>query len=149
MCQLAIEATRVSRTTLPPKCQAKSPCHEPAVALSQFTKSLPVMANWTCVAQMAHFVAHTPVRAPAFGVHPALRNDLAIKMCELLDQPDVLEESRTDGRLFKMFALSGTGAPVALVERLGFDIRNSYFHKLDSEWRVDFIVLTTTISRQL
>jgi hypothetical protein len=54
-----------------------------------------------------------------------------------------------DGRLFKMFALSGTGAPVALVERSGFDIRNSHFHKLDSEWRVNFIVLTATISRQL
>src|SRR6202790_5092860 len=31
------------------------------------------------------------MRPPAFGVHPALRNDLAIKMCELLDQPDILE----------------------------------------------------------
>src|SRR5438445_5594625 len=31
------------------------------------------------------------MRPPAFGVHPALRNDLAIKVCELLDQPDVLE----------------------------------------------------------
>src|SRR5260221_117826 len=29
--------------------------------------------------------------APAFGVHPALRNDLAIKVGELLYQPDVLE----------------------------------------------------------
>src|SRR6202007_2344864 len=35
------------------------------------------------------------MRPPAFGVHPALRNDLAIKVCELLDQPDVLEQSRT------------------------------------------------------
>jgi hypothetical protein len=31
------------------------------------------------------------MRPPAFGMHPALRNDLAIKVCELLDQPDVLE----------------------------------------------------------
>src|ERR1700726_5182972 len=35
------------------------------------------------------------MRPPAFGVHPALRNDLAIKVCELHDQPDVLEQSRT------------------------------------------------------
>src|SRR6266446_7046586 len=31
------------------------------------------------------------MRPPAFGMHPALRNDLAIKVCELLDQPNVLE----------------------------------------------------------
>src|SRR5712671_6117948 len=31
------------------------------------------------------------MRPPAFGMHPALRNDLTIKVCELLDQPDVLE----------------------------------------------------------
>src|ERR1700688_4503427 len=31
------------------------------------------------------------MRPPAFGMHPALWNDLAIKVCELLDQPDVLE----------------------------------------------------------
>src|SRR6267378_6801760 len=35
------------------------------------------------------------MRPPAFGMHPALRNDLAIKVGELLNQPDVLEESRT------------------------------------------------------
>src|SRR5262245_60959 len=34
------------------------------------------------------------IRPPALGMHPALRNDLAIKVCELLDEPDVLEESR-------------------------------------------------------
>src|SRR5258707_7012541 len=31
------------------------------------------------------------IRSPAFGMHPALGNDLAIKVCELLDQPNVLE----------------------------------------------------------
>src|SRR5713226_2190648 len=31
------------------------------------------------------------MRPPAFGMHPALRNDFAVKVCELLDQPDVLE----------------------------------------------------------
>src|ERR1700692_4142334 len=31
------------------------------------------------------------IRSPAFGMHPAFGNDLAIKVCELLDQPDVLE----------------------------------------------------------
>src|ERR1700680_646495 len=31
------------------------------------------------------------VRPPAFGMHPALRNDLAIKVSKLLDQPDILE----------------------------------------------------------
>src|ERR1700731_860990 len=35
------------------------------------------------------------MRPPAFGMHPALGNDLAIKVCELLDQPDVLKQSRT------------------------------------------------------
>jgi hypothetical protein len=35
------------------------------------------------------------MRSPALGMHPALGNDLAIKVCELLDQPDVLEQSRT------------------------------------------------------
>src|ERR1700720_202272 len=35
------------------------------------------------------------MRPPAFGMHPALGNDLTIKVCELLDQPDVLEQSRT------------------------------------------------------
>jgi hypothetical protein len=34
---------------------------------------------------------HAP---PAFGMHPALRNDLVIKVYEFLDQPDVLEWSR-------------------------------------------------------
>jgi hypothetical protein len=40
------------------------------------------------------------VRAPAFGMHPALGNHFAIKMRELLDQPDVLEQRRatTPGR---------------------------------------------------
>src|SRR5260370_26704215 len=31
------------------------------------------------------------IRPPAFGMHPALRNDLAIEVRELLAQPDVLE----------------------------------------------------------
>src|ERR1700730_17146533 len=31
------------------------------------------------------------MRSPTFGVHPALGNDLAVKVSELLDQPDVLE----------------------------------------------------------
>jgi hypothetical protein len=31
------------------------------------------------------------MRTPAFGMHPALGNDLAIEVSELLDQPDVLE----------------------------------------------------------
>src|ERR1700681_2452989 len=31
------------------------------------------------------------MRPPAFGMHPALRDDLAIKVCQLLDQPDVLK----------------------------------------------------------
>src|ERR1700722_4842929 len=35
------------------------------------------------------------IGTPAFGMHPALRNDLAIKVCELLDQPDVLQQGRT------------------------------------------------------
>src|SRR5258707_2542858 len=34
------------------------------------------------------------IRPPAFGMHPTLGNDFAIKVCELLDQPDVLEQSR-------------------------------------------------------
>src|SRR5580704_12950516 len=38
-----------------------------------------------------------PVGAPSLGVHPALRNDLAIEVRYLLDQPDVLQESRTAG----------------------------------------------------
>jgi hypothetical protein len=45
--------------------------------------------------------------------------------------------------------LSCTGAPVALVKRSGFDIMNSLFHKLDSERRVNLIVPTAAISRQL
>ena len=36
-------------------------------------------------------VSHTPRLLEIFGMHPALRNDLAIKVWELLDQPDVLE----------------------------------------------------------
>jgi hypothetical protein len=31
------------------------------------------------------------VRSPAFRMHPALGNDLAIEVGELLDQPDVLQ----------------------------------------------------------
>ena len=35
-----------------------------------------------------------PVGAPAFGVHPPLRNHLAVEVRQLLDQPDVLQQRR-------------------------------------------------------
>jgi len=70
------------------------------------------------------------MRPPAFGMHPALGNDLAIKVCELLDQPDILEQSRTTTTGCQIFVLSGTGAPVALVKCSGFDIMNSQFSEV-------------------
>src|SRR3981189_4001460 len=46
-----------------------------------------------CLGVLADVVSRreSSMRPPAFGMHPALRNDLAIKGGELLDQPDVLE----------------------------------------------------------
>ena len=37
------------------------------------------------------------VGALPFGVHPALRNDFAIEVRHLLDQPDVMQQGRTAG----------------------------------------------------
>src|SRR5256714_15616100 len=39
--------------------------------------------------------SESSMRPPAFGMHPAFRNDLAIKLCDFFDQQDVLEYSRT------------------------------------------------------
>jgi hypothetical protein len=35
------------------------------------------------------------VRPPALGMHPALRDHLAVEMRQLLDQPDILQQGRT------------------------------------------------------
>src|SRR5277367_893523 len=58
---------------------------------------LPNLRKNCCLGVIGNVVSRrkSSVRTPAFGVHPALRNDLAVKMCELLDQPDVLEQGGT------------------------------------------------------
>src|ERR1700693_5110963 len=58
---------------------------------------LPNLRENRCLGVFCDVVSRgeSSIRPPAFGMHPALGNDLAIKVCELLDQPDVLEQSRT------------------------------------------------------
>src|SRR5258707_4318500 len=54
---------------------------------------LPNLRKNRCLGVLCDVVSRreSSMRSPSFGMHPALRNDLAIKVCELLDQPDVLE----------------------------------------------------------
>src|ERR1700730_16517922 len=58
---------------------------------------LPDLRKNRCLGVLCNVVSRreSSMRSPSFGMHPALRNDLTIKVCELLDQPDVLEQSRT------------------------------------------------------
>src|ERR1700722_14268384 len=59
-----------------------------------------------------------PVGAPSLGVHPALRNDLAIELRYLLDQPDVLQESRTAGPGGENVGVGGDWCPSRIRECL-------------------------------
>src|ERR1700693_1830332 len=51
------------------------------------------LRKYRCLGVLCDVVSRgeSSMRPPAFGMHPALRNDLAIKVCHLLDQPHVLE----------------------------------------------------------
>lgn len=72
------------------------------------------------------------MRSPALGVHPALGNDLAIEVCELLDQPDVLEQGRTTTTGCQNVRVVRYGRTGCVCKALEFDIMNSLFQKCSS-----------------
>src|ERR1700686_737072 len=62
----------------------------------------------------------SPIRPPAFGMHPTLGNAFSISQMSW-------NRAGTRRPAVKIFVLSGTGEPVALVKRSGFDMMNSHF----------------------